>query len=56
MRFRQGFGRLVRSANDMGRVVVLDSRIANKGYGRLFLDALPDGIPIEVLGEDEHSG
>ncbi len=52
MRFRQGFGRLVRSANDTGRVVVLDSRIANKGYGRLFLDALPDGIPIEVMGHD----
>lgn len=55
IRFRQGFGRLVRSATDTGRVVVLDSRIVTKNYGRMFLDALPDGVRIEMLGEDEYS-
>ena len=44
LRFKQGFGRLVRSSTDEGRVVVLDPRIATKRYGRTFLDALPDGV------------
>jgi ATP-dependent DNA helicase DinG len=44
LRFKQGFGRLVRSSTDEGRVVVLDPRIATKRYGRSFLDALPEGV------------
>ena len=42
LRFRQGFGRLIRTKSDRGVVVVLDSRIANKGYGRVFLRSLPE--------------
>ncbi len=42
LKFRQGFGRLIRSAQDRGVVTVLDARILSKGYGRAFLDALPD--------------
>ena len=42
LRFRQGFGRLIRSATDRGVVVVLDKRITSKGYGRLFLESLPE--------------
>jgi ATP-dependent DNA helicase DinG len=41
MKFRQGFGRLIRSSTDRGAVVVLDSRIAKRGYGHAFLEALP---------------
>jgi len=41
LRFRQGFGRLIRSRSDRGVVVVLDSRILNKKYGKMFLDSLP---------------
>ena len=41
LKFRQGFGRLIRSKSDTGIVVVLDSRIARKPYGRRFLDSLP---------------
>ncbi|MGP1308937.1 MAG: ATP-dependent DNA helicase [Phycisphaerales bacterium] len=47
IRFKQGFGRLVRSKSDTGRVVVLDPRIATKGYGRAFLAALPEGVTPE---------
>lgn len=47
LRFKQGFGRLVRSSTDTGRVVVLDSRIVTKGYGRAFLRAIPEGVPVE---------
>lgn len=42
LRFRQGFGRLIRTSNDRGVVTVLDSRIISKGYGANFLEALPD--------------
>jgi len=42
LRFRQGFGRLIRTRTDRGIVAVFDSRIINKGYGTSFLDALPD--------------
>jgi ATP-dependent DNA helicase DinG len=41
LKFKQGFGRLIRSKTDTGIVVVLDSRIINKRYGREFLDAIP---------------
>jgi len=42
LRFRQGFGRLIRSCTDRGVVVVLDRRIVSKSYGASFLDSLPD--------------
>jgi len=41
LRFRQGFGRLIRSREDRGIVVVLDSRILRASYGRVFLESLP---------------
>jgi ATP-dependent DNA helicase DinG len=41
MAFRQGVGRLIRSARDRGVVTILDSRITQKAYGRLFLQCLP---------------
>jgi ATP-dependent DNA helicase DinG len=41
LRFRQGFGRLIRTQFDHGIVAVLDRRILTKKYGRLFLDSLP---------------
>ena len=41
IKFKQGFGRLIRSKDDKGIVVILDSRIVNKHYGTKFLSALP---------------
>ena len=49
LRFRQGFGRLIRSTKDQGRVVVLDPRILATSYGRKFIEALPPGVPVQVL-------
>ncbi len=46
LRFKQGFGRLVRSSTDEGRVVVLDPRIVTKRYGQMFIDALPEGVKL----------
>lgn len=42
LRFRQGFGRLIRRQSDEGVVVILDKRVLTKRYGHLFLDALPE--------------
>jgi predicted DnaQ family exonuclease/DinG family helicase len=42
LRFRQGFGRLIRTCTDRGVVVVLDKRVLSKSYGASFLDSLPD--------------
>ena len=42
LRFRQGFGRLIRRQDDQGVVIVLDKRILTKRYGQAFLDALPE--------------
>jgi len=41
IKFKQGFGRLIRSKTDSGIVAVLDSRIVNKSYGKKFLAAIP---------------
>lgn len=46
LKFKQGFGRLIRSKSDRGRVVVLDPRVVTKPYGRRFIAALPE-LPIE---------
>lgn len=41
IKFRQGIGRLIRTASDRGLVTILDSRVLAKSYGRLFLECLP---------------
>ncbi len=41
LRFRQGFGRLIRRTTDEGVVLVLDKRVVTKRYGQMFLEALP---------------
>lgn len=53
LRFKQGFGRLIRSKSDAGRVVVLDPRIVTARYGRMFLDALPEGVRIETIRAEQ---
>jgi len=42
LKFKQGFGRLIRTKTDKGAVLVLDTRIISKFYGRYFLESLPD--------------
>jgi ATP-dependent DNA helicase DinG len=48
IRFRQGFGRLIRNRTDRGVVLILDSRVVRRGYGRMFLASLPD-VPVTTL-------
>jgi ATP-dependent DNA helicase DinG len=40
IKFRQGFGRLIRSKTDTGRVVICDERIETKRYGKKFMDSI----------------
>jgi ATP-dependent DNA helicase DinG len=42
LKLKQGFGRLIRSRDDQGIVVILDPRVLSKPYGRTFLGSLPD--------------
>ena len=49
LRFKQGVGRLIRSADDSGRIVILDPRIVTKFYGKRFMGALPDGVEPEFV-------
>ncbi|MEW6716716.1 MAG: helicase C-terminal domain-containing protein [Chloroflexota bacterium] len=41
LRFRQGFGRLIRTQYDRGVVAIFDKRVLTKKYGQVFLDSLP---------------
>jgi ATP-dependent DNA helicase DinG len=52
LRFRQGVGRLIRSATDRGAVIVADPRIVRSTYGSRFQAALPSA-PRSVADERE---
>lgn len=41
LKLKQGFGRLIRSKEDRGAIVILDSRLITKNYGKTFLSSLP---------------
>ncbi|MFW6294406.1 MAG: helicase C-terminal domain-containing protein [Halanaerobium sp.] len=49
IKFRQGFGRLIRSKNDSGLIILFDRRIKERSYGSKFLDSLPAGCPVSEL-------
>src|SRR6184192_2630409 len=48
LKLRQGVGRLIRTKSDQGIIVILDSRVLTRPYGRAFLQALPK-CPVEVI-------
>jgi ATP-dependent DNA helicase DinG len=45
IKFRQGFGRLIRRKTDRGAIIVMDARVLKKFYGKVFLNSLP-GVKI----------
>ena len=68
LRLKQGFGRLIRTADDRGVVVICDPRVVTKGYGRRLLQGLPpaarlqgpwallrDGLRAFYAGTDDRS-
>jgi DNA polymerase-3 subunit epsilon/ATP-dependent DNA helicase DinG len=52
VRFRQGFGRLIRRKDDRGIVAVLDGRITSRRYGRSFVASLPPAEVVELPRRD----
>ena len=57
LKLKQGFGRLIRSRQDRGTVVILDPRVVTKPYGRVFLDSLPDCRQVrDSVGDDKERG
>src|SRR6056297_1043498 len=53
IRFRQGFGRLIRSKDDRGLIILFDRRIISRKYGKVFLQSLPSGCPVNELSIDK---
>ncbi|KRN33578.1 helicase C-terminal domain-containing protein [Weissella halotolerans] len=53
MRLRQGVGRLLRSPEDYGAVVILDSRITTKKYGKTLKNMLPKALPQRELAKKD---
>ena len=49
--FKQGAGRLIRSVNDRGVILCFDRRLKEKGYGKMFLNSLPE-MPLSTDMED----
>lgn len=52
VKFKQGFGRLIRNKNDRGCIICLDGRVINKNYGKQFIQCLPD-CPKIFLDSDQ---
>jgi len=52
LRFKQGFGRLIRTSYDKGVVIVTDNRLVKSNFGQTFLNSVPAGIEIATSPED----
>jgi ATP-dependent DNA helicase DinG len=52
IKFKQGFGRLIRRKSDFGTIVIFDNRIVTKHYGRSFLESLPESRIAAGKSED----
>lgn len=52
LRFKQGFGRLVRTSTDKGIVFVFDRRVLTTSYGRAFLQSIPP-VPVRKASIDK---
>ena len=54
LKLKQGFGRLIRTAEDRGTVVILDPRMLTKPYGRVFLQSLPPAtVEVEPFASND---
>lgn len=53
LKFKQGFGRLIRTSEDTGSIVILDTRVVQKSYGHKFIESLPAGIKVAYTSREE---
>jgi ATP-dependent DNA helicase DinG len=54
LKFKQGFGRLIRTKDDTGFIVIADNRLLKKSYGKVFLNSLPE-VTIETKSVEDLS-
>lgn len=52
VKFKQGFGRLIRGKKDRGCILCLDNRLTTKNYGRIFLNSIP---PCQTIFAPSHA-
>lgn len=52
VKFKQGFGRLIRNRRDRGCIICLDTRLLTKRYGKLFLSSIPECQQVFAAGND----
>ncbi|MGE4546151.1 MAG: ATP-dependent DNA helicase [Desulfurella sp.] len=52
LKFKQGFGRLIRTKDDTGFIVIADNRVLTKPYGKVFLNSLPE-VDIETKNVED---
>ena len=53
LRMKQGLGRLIRSENDKGVMIVLDDRLVKATYGKKIMNSLPDTLVKEIISKEE---
>ena len=53
LQLKQGVGRLIRSSDDWGLIVLLDKRTTSKPYGKSFLKSLPDALRVDRFDQVE---
>ncbi|MFN2339882.1 MAG: helicase C-terminal domain-containing protein [Halanaerobium sp.] len=53
IKFRQGFGRLIRSKKDTGFIILFDRRVKTRSYGKKFLDSIPAGCPVSEINRKD---
>jgi ATP-dependent DNA helicase DinG len=52
IRFKQGFGRLIRTSHDTGSIIVTDNRLVKSTFGQVFLNSVPAQIGISSSFEE----
>ena len=53
LKYKQAFGRLIRNETDHGVMIVLDERILSASYSKIFIEALPQGVPMEIYPNEQ---
>ncbi len=56
LRFKQGFGRLIRTAADQGVIIVTDNRLVRSSFGQAFLNSVPSDVEIATCWEEVEKG
>jgi ATP-dependent DNA helicase DinG len=52
LKLRQGVGRLIRTRDDRGIVVLTDQRVLSRSYGKRFIESLP--VPVDTFDDEGH--